>query len=310
MTDHTQGAAAPDCLAPLPPTPPAHTKVPAGAWDTHAHVIGGDAVHPFVPNRSYTPPAATVQDYVAMLDRVGLAHAVIVPISVHGTDNRLLLDALRQYPGRLRGVASIDGSEKPATLAAWRDAGICGVRVNELFEGGSTAALLERLAARCRPLGWHLDLALHAHRIRELLPMLAVLDLPLVIDHMGFCPAAQGVSHPDFQAVLQLLAQDNVWVKLSGAYRLSSGYSPYFDVGPFVQALYRTAPRRCIWAADWPHVALTDPQRMPQAGDLLDFVRSHLPSDDALADVLVHNPTRLYGVPSMAAEQSFNEAHP
>src|SRR5690606_16704 len=123
------------------------------------------------------------------------------------------------------------------TLQQWRAAGVCGVRLNELFSGGASADALVQIAARCRALGWHLDLALHGERLRELLPVLRTLELPLVIDHMGWCATAPGVDQPDFQAVLALARLPNCWTKLSGAYRMSTEAAPYADAAPFTRAL-------------------------------------------------------------------------
>ncbi len=293
-----------DCLAPTPVSPATACEVPAGAWDTHAHVIGGAPEYPFVANRSYTPPRATVEQYLGVLDTIGIRYGVIVPISVHGADNRLLLSALRKHPGRLRGIASIDGSESDVALHELRAAGVCGIRINELFAGGAGADVLQQLAARCRPLGWHLDLALHGSRIRELLPVLLGLDVPLVVDHMGFCRAERGVHHPDFQAVVELVRRPGNWVKLSGAYRLTAEGPPYGDVARFMRALYEAAAERCVWAADWPHVALRSSEQMPQAGALLDFLARHLPDAAAIRRVLVDNPLRLYGAPGSGAPGS------
>ena len=64
--------------------------MPLGALGTHAHVIGGGAGHPFVAQRGYTPPPAGVDDFVTMLDIVSLQYAVVVQISVHGSDNGCL----------------------------------------------------------------------------------------------------------------------------------------------------------------------------------------------------------------------------
>lgn len=73
---------------------------------------------------------------------------------------------------------------------------------------------------------------------------------------------------------------------------------PYEDAAPFAQALARTAPERVIWGSDWPHVAITDPTKMPEPGQLLDVLADQLGHDDALLHaVLVDNPLRLYGYP-------------
>jgi 2-pyrone-4,6-dicarboxylate lactonase len=288
---------APACLAPLASLPPTALSLPRGSWDTHAHVIGGDSQYPLVNERTYTPPTASVEQFVAMLETVGFDYGVVIQISVHGVDNRSLIDALRRFPARLRGVVAIDGTESESDLLTMKDAGVCGVRVNELFAGGSGVDQLQRIAERCKALGWHLDLALHGHRLRILAPVLRKLEMRLVIDHMGWCPAERGIGQADFQAVLDLVRMDDCWIKLSGAYRMSGMAAPYADVRPFVRALTEAAPDRAIWGTDWPHVALTDAARMPQPGALVDVLNDHLGSPELLHAVLVDNPRRLFGLP-------------
>ncbi len=285
------------CLPPKPARPPQRLRIPPGAWDVHAHVIGGGAAHPFVAQRGYTPPPASTDDYVAMLDTVGIQYGVVVQISVHGSDNRLLVEALRAHPQRLRGVAVIDAATTDDELADMKAAGVTGIRINELFPGGSGAGELRELAARCAALGWHIDLALHGSRLRELAPVLAGLKVPLVIDHMGWCPAQAGVHQADFQAVLALVRDVGCWVKLSGAYRMSGMPAPYPDTVPFARALVDAAPDRMVWGSDWPHVALFDEAQMPQPGDLLDVLYDQLQDAALERAVLVANPARLYGVP-------------
>lgn len=287
----------PVCQPPRASRPPSTFAVPSGAWDTHAHVIGGGRDLPFVAERNYTPAPQRPDEYVAVLDAVGIAHGVVIQISVHGNDNRLIAEALRRYPQRLRGVVSIDGSESDAELEALKALGVCGIRLNEHFAGGSGADKLELLADRCRPLGWHVDLGLNAARLRELSPILRTLGVTLVIDHLGFCPVEQGIDHPDTAAVIDLARMDHVWIKLSGAYRFSRQGHPYDDVGPLYRAFCDAAPDRTIWAADWPNVALFDAGQVPAFGEQLDALHRHVRDLDQIHAILVRNPSRLFGIP-------------
>src|ERR1041384_6861470 len=95
-----------------PPRSPSRPKIPlpAGACDTHAHVFGPAARFPYAADRSYTPPDAPVEKYLAMLDTLGFARGVLVQGSAHGRDNRAMLNALRLHPKRLRGVTVADSS--------------------------------------------------------------------------------------------------------------------------------------------------------------------------------------------------------
>jgi len=68
------------CPPPHPhPHPPTRFRVPLGAVDTHAHVVGES----FVPERSYTPPPAPPRNYLAMLDATTMTYGVVVQVSVH-----------------------------------------------------------------------------------------------------------------------------------------------------------------------------------------------------------------------------------
>ena len=103
-----------------PPRAPSRPKIPlpAGACDTHAHVFGPAARFPYAADRSYTPPDAPLEKYLAMLDTLGFARGVLVQGSAHGSDNSAMLDALARQPGRLRGVAVADETCRRRSFAA------------------------------------------------------------------------------------------------------------------------------------------------------------------------------------------------
>src|SRR6186713_1659365 len=102
-----------------PPDPNTRTpkfKLPKLSCDAHCHIFGPGAKYPYAPNRSYTPPDAPLEMFRAMHAKIGVERAVIVNASVHGTDNRVALDAIAQSGGRYRAVANIDGSITEAGL--------------------------------------------------------------------------------------------------------------------------------------------------------------------------------------------------
>lgn len=281
----------PACPAP-DPAPHGATRftVPAGAVDSHAHVIGVPPTYPFAAERSYTPPEASPAAYLRMLDATGMTYGVLVQVSVHGTDNRLLLETLRAHPARLRGVAVIPPGLASGELARLKDAGITGLRLNVLYGGGVGLDEMERFGALCRDWGWHLQLLLDARALPELAPRVAKLPVPVVVDHMGHFPANLGVEAPGFQALLGLV-RDGVWVKVSGAYRLAD--APWADTVPLARALLAAAPDRCVWGSDWPHVSHWG--AMMNVGDLLDLLADWAPDEAERHRVLVENPHRLYG---------------
>ena len=286
---------APACPAPpFPETGPKRVIVPKGAVDTHAHVIGLPPAYPFVANRSYTPPAATIEHYLAMLDICGMTYGVPVQVSVHGTDNRYTLEALRAHKARLRGIAVVPLGLKDAEYRAMKEAGVVGLRLNVLFGGGigfDQVADYGRLAAE---LGWHLQFLTKPDVLRANAQHLARLPVPYIVDHMGYVDATLGATHAEFQTLVSLV-KDGAWVKLSGAYRLVENAPRYPETVPLARALFQAAPDRCVWGSDWPHVSHYG--AMMTVGDLIDLVGDWLPSEDDRYRLFVTNPHRLYGFP-------------
>jgi 2-pyrone-4,6-dicarboxylate lactonase len=276
----------------VPPTRFMHLK---GAWDTHTHVIGAGPDFPLLPNRSYTPPPASPEDLIAMLDRAGSSKAVVVQVSVHGSDHSRLVQALRAFPTRLRGVAAITPSTTDEELETLDRVGVVGTRVLDGLGGGVGFQSLESIAERCVSRGWHIQVASRAAAIAANTDRLLNLAVPFVIDHMGWFSPDKGLNDPNFQKIVYLLRNARCHIKLSGAFRMSQQGYPHADVIPFAQKLIETAPDRCLWGSDWPHVGLQSDVPMPQVGLLLDSLVSYTSDASLLHAILVDNPTRLYG---------------
>lgn len=230
-----------------------------------------------------------------MLDTLGLSYGMLVQVSVHGTDNSILIDALKAYPKRLRGVAAVAPDVPPGELDALHQAGIRGARI--VTVAGTRFALenVPALAARIERLGWHLEFALHGAELEAAAPMLLSLPVPIVLSHFGDCDAGAGTDGPQFRTLAQLVRSMPCFVKLSGAYRLSA--APWSNVAPLAAALVELAPHRLLWGSDWPHVAITEQADMPATEDLLDLLPRWVEDPAVQHQILVDNPAKLYGVP-------------
>lgn len=101
---------APTCRPPDPDTRKPKYQLPEGACDAHCHIFGPGDRYPYAPNRTYTPPDAPLENFTALQAILGLKRAVLVNASCHGTDNRVIVDAIAQSNGRYRGVANVDDS--------------------------------------------------------------------------------------------------------------------------------------------------------------------------------------------------------
>jgi predicted TIM-barrel fold metal-dependent hydrolase len=282
------------CPGPRAVTSRPSWRAPPGAVDCHCHVFGPFDRYPLSPGRSYTPPEASVAQYLDMLGTIGLSRTAIVQPSIYGTENAVSLDAVETIGlDRARAVVVVDDGFGAAELAAMGERGARGVRFNAVSGNGTPVEQLERLAERIAPLGWHVQLYAHGAEMVDLEPVLRRLPVPVVVDHMGGVKAAEGgVEHPGFRALLRLL-EGGAWAKLCG-YRSSSG-PPYADVAPMARAILSAAPERSVWGTDWPHPSLGSPSEVPDDGVLLDALGVWAPDEGTRRAVLVDNPARLYG---------------
>ena len=284
----------PLCAAPDPNPKTPHNLVPAGACDCHFHVF--DAPSPQVAERSYTAPTATLAAFQQMQSTLGTQRSVIVQPSIYGTDNRTTLQAMPD-DGSMRAIVVVDDDAPLSQLKAYADQGAVGVRVNMLFSSNARLAELSKLAAHVADLGWHVQVLADVSDMPDLSGFMAAIPCPVVFDHMGHVNAQKGVDDPGFQSLLRYLGDGKAWVKMSGAYRVTaSGDGTYRDVAPMARALVATNPDNLVWGSDWRHPSFNGP--MPNDGDLLDLLFDW--ADESTAHkILVDNPQRLYGFPSL-----------
>lgn len=283
------------CPAPDPvPRRPRH-RLPAGATDCHAHVIGPAAAFPFVEDRSYTPPDALLPAYLHVLETLGFGRSVLVQPSMHGDDNTVMLRAMAEARGvEFRAVAVVSPDIADAELEQLHDAGVRGVRINLVYDGGGVGLdAASRIAERIAGMGWHIQFLADISRIGAGLTALERLPVPIVFDHLGHLPASAGTGDPGFSALAEMVKRGKTWVKLSGAYRVAEHDFPYPDARPFCEALLAASPARLVWGTDWPHTVCRHP--MPNDGDLLDLFCDWVGSANLLKRILVDNPAELYG---------------
>src|SRR6476469_11084826 len=104
---------------------PPRLKAPAGTCDTHMHIY--DSRYPTAPSATFTPPDASVADYLKVRARLGITRTVVVQPSTYGTDNRCTLEAIAKLGDSARGVAVVDQSVTDAELERLTKAGIRGI---------------------------------------------------------------------------------------------------------------------------------------------------------------------------------------
>jgi predicted TIM-barrel fold metal-dependent hydrolase len=266
-------------------------KESADGWDCHVHVFDGAA-----PAREghYAPPQRTL----GMLDEaaapMGIAHYVLVQPSVYGTDNRVLLDALRASGGRHRGVVVIGPDVGDSELDAMHEAGVRGVRFNLVSPVGNSARDWKRLAPRLRERGWHAQWYAPAAQLTQIARLHEGQRVTSVLDHLaGLTP---GMLHDDAAwNALGALAGAGAWIKLSGWYRLHS-QAPFQDLVPLIERVAQLFREHCVWGSDWPHTWFLQPhpgREPPAYADLWQPAERALGQDRSRA-VLATQPPELY----------------
>jgi predicted TIM-barrel fold metal-dependent hydrolase len=225
------------------------------AIDAHAHVF--QLGLPLVQTRRHAPDYdATLDAYVAHLRRSRISHSVLVQPSFLGYDNTFLLDMLKRYPFRLRGIATVNPHVTENELEQMVQAGVVGIRLNLIglpmpdFAGSRWPALFERINA----LGWHVELHREAADLPFIIKLLLQQKCRLVVDHFGRPNPHKGIADPGFKYLLSVADTGRVWVKLSAAYRcVSSGNGHSFGGQASRLLLDAYSPLRLVWGSDWPH---------------------------------------------------------
>jgi predicted TIM-barrel fold metal-dependent hydrolase len=292
------------------PATPVNFDVPAGAVDCHTHIHGDPAKFPFFAGRVYTPEPASPEEMAALHKALHIQRVVIVTPSVYGTDNAATEFGIKARGNDARGVAVIDDKTTEAQLDRLNEEGFRGIRIN-LATGGISdpsvgrarfSAAVERMKAR----GWHVQLYTEAPMIAAIKDLVAASPVPAVFDHFGGAEAKLGLSQPGFADLLELVKSGHAYVKISGAYRLSTQAPDYPDAAPFAKALIEANPDRIIWGSDWPHpdstlrsdIKPTDERPLYQIDDgrLLNQLAVWAPDATVRKKILVDNPARLYGL--------------
>ena len=220
---------------------------------------------------------------------------MIVHASCHGADMRVTLDAIARSGGKYRGTAIIDASYTEKQFQEMHEGGVRGVRFNfvQHLGGRPDMAFFDRTVAQLKEMGWHLILHLDATDLIEFRKKFEAIPVPMVIDHMGRVKAADGLQQEPFRILLEFMRNENFWVKVCGAERVSSKGPPFDDALPFARALIEAAPERILWGTDWPHPNVG--KHMPNDGELVDLFARMAPEPDLQRRILVENPARLYG---------------
>ncbi len=260
-------------------------SIPSKNWvDTHFHVF--NAREAFAGARYEPQYTASLHDWMAVSQGVGVTRGVCVQPSFLGVDNRLMVGALKAHPDVLRGVAVLAADSHADELNALHAVGVRGIRLNlaGVSHDVTEWTRADRLWRTLHELGWHIEV----HTDQGALPaVLAKLpsELPLVVDHMAKPNEARRNDASIF-AVVHRAQKVATYVKLSGAYRLGG-----VDAATLAHLwLHELGPAALLWGSDWP---CTNHEQLANYDVLFAELNTWV-GPQHLEDVLSHNPQRLY----------------
>ena len=271
-------------------------SLPAKSCDAHVHVFGPRARFPFSPTRKITPADAPKEKLFALHKQMGIERCIIVQSVVHGNDNTVVEDAIDAGGGHYLGVALVDINVSNEELKRLAASGFRALRFNFMkhLAGGYDVNDVLQLTPRLAELGMHLQVHFESELVHTVGSALLKSAVPVVIDHMGRVDATLGENHADFQALMRLLDNANVHVKVSGIDRIESASragSGYPMAVHLAARLVADFPQQCVWGLDWPHPNHT---HIPDDGELVNALSKIAPSAEALHQLLVTNPQALY----------------
>ncbi|MDV2467610.1 amidohydrolase family protein [Acinetobacter chinensis] len=263
------------------------------AVDTHAHVFSKN--DPCIATARYTPDYdASVAEYIAHLDQHHFTHGVLIQPSFFGTDNTAMLNAIAQYPERLKGIAVVDHTIHIDELVKLNQQGIVGIRLNlfgkELpdFTDQAWSTLLNHLSF----MNWQIELHAPPAYLVQILPVLSPYKLNVVIDHFGRIDPVKGIADPDYQSFLNMLDANQHWIKVSAFYRL--GQFPE-NIAVVAQAFNLLKEKglmhKLIWGSDWPH---TQHESKVSYSNVVDTFHKIVPNLKEQQQILGENTQKLF----------------
>jgi len=202
------------------------------------------------------------------LEQSGISHPVVVLPSVYGTNNSVLLDALRPFDGSARGVCVVDPDNiSNATLDQFHAAGVRGVRVNFGNEG-TDHEIVEAVQKNARIAAlndWKLQSWLPIRAFAALHNIIAKLGVRLETDHYGHALVGSCTGNMSntidpytitgFRELIDLVQCKLLFVKTSAPYQNSKLTPLYNDMRVVADTIMANGPDVVVYGSDWPHTA-------------------------------------------------------
>lgn len=221
--------------------------------DSHFHIFE-KASQNIEYSRYSIDHGADLSDWLKNASDQGVTGGVIIQPSFLGYDNSLLLKTLEKNPQTFRGVASVPPDSSSSELAALRNQGIRGVRLNLYGDNNPLETLLanEGLINKLTSANLHLQIH-HDDGLLNQLLLAIPKGVSVVVDHFGR-PSSNEEFIKNSDGINKHIG--NLWVKLSAQYR-----TPHIDHRSiFEYWCLKIGVERLLWGSDWPHTQFEESQ--------------------------------------------------
>ena len=233
--------------------------------EPHVHVWTLDTDrYPWAAGTSNPPKqSATAEELLETLDAHGVEGAVLVQVIFYGYDNSYAADCLQKYPNRFAGVCLVDPQDPAAPSKLEfevKERGFSGIRLRPCHDRNSTwlsDPATFPLWEKCAELGASVCILSHIEQLAMLkAPVSRFPEVPVIIDHMGWPPLAEGPNGAAIRHLLDLVQYPSVRVKITDPWAISKDEAyPYRQAEPIFRKVFETFGReRCLWGTDWPLV--------------------------------------------------------
>lgn len=250
--------------------------------DSHLHVWAtaeeASSNFPYSGPDQVPPPnlqnVASPEALLEQMNDAGVDGALIVQPINHKFDHSYVVDAMKKYPDKFKGMLLHDPSLSPKMAVDRLEElvllGFVGVRFNPYLwpegalmseDSGCGLAVYKRCGEMKLPVGVMCFKGLDLH-YDDILALIAKSpETPLILDHLGFC-ALNDDGDAAFEKLLSLAKHPNVFVKVSALFRNRGGVDsfPYGQVkskrfDPLMKAF---GAERLMMGSDFPFVLETE----------------------------------------------------
>ena len=259
--------------------------------DCHIHLFRKN--DPVIPGARHAPAYDALFPTIQALGHpVGVTKFVLVQTSFMGTNNDFLLEHLRVYPDRCRGVFILDPQTSIDQLRQLKSEGVSGIRLN-LFQTDLTQSLSDLhlgLIERCSHVGLSVGIHDDASRLNGILDRIDGRAARLVIDHFGR-PESLPEAEQDrvYQSLIERMQKQGAYVKISAPYRAKNMNAAY----AYRMLQSALGESQLLWASDWPWTQ--NENYLSYEGWTNPFSNAPDHSGERLSDRLADNAARFYG---------------